>query len=325
MADPYNSDLTGTVFNIQRFSVHDGPGIRTVVFIKGCSLRCMWCSNPESLVKEAQLGVYPERCIGVDKCGACLRVAPDQTALVVDDNRVVALNITHHADYLACADVCPTDALKAWGKQQSVGEVMREVLADRVFYQESGGGLTLSGGEALIQSTFAVELLKAAHAEGVNTCVETALNYKPEVLDAALPYIDIALCDLKHMDAQEHRQYIGVSNERILDNLKKVVAFGTPVVIRIPIVPGHNGTRENMLATARFIVEELGNRVKQVQLLPFKKLGEEKYAALGMPYPMAQFQAPERSEWEQSIREYAQLLNDFGIPAVAGSGSKIVI
>jgi pyruvate formate lyase activating enzyme len=127
------------------------------------------------------------------------------------------------------------------------------------------------------------------------------------------------------MDAQEHRQYIGVSNERILDNLKKVVAFGTPVVIRIPIVPGHNGTRENMLATARFIVEELGNRVKQVQLLPFKKLGEEKYAALGMPYPMAQFQAPERSEWEQSIREYAQLLNDFGIPAVAGSGSKIVI
>ena len=202
---------------------------------------------------------------------------------------------------------------------------MREVLADRDFYEESGGGMTLSGGEALIQGQFAAELLKAAHAEGINTCVETALNYKAEVLDACLPYIDLALCDLKHMDADAHKRYTAVSNELILSNLKKVVESGTPVVIRIPVVPQHNGTEDNLLATARFIADDLGGRVRQVQLLPFRKLGEDKYASLGMPYPMADFEAPPRESWEQSIRGFVDLMTAYGVPAVAGSGGKIVI
>lgn len=321
----YDSSIAGTIFNIQRFSVHDGPGIRTVVFIKGCSLRCIWCSNPESLVKQRQLGVYPERCIGIDKCGACLRAAPDESAFTVEANKVVSLQTAHLQDYLCCADVCPTDALKAWGEQVTVAEVMKEVLADRDFYEESGGGMTLSGGEALIQTRFAVELLKAARAEGINTCVETALNYKPEVLDAVLPYLDIALCDLKHMDAEAHKRYIGVSNGLVLGNLKKVAEYGTPVVIRIPVVPGHNGTDDNMHATARFIAQELGGRVKQIQLLPFRKLGEDKYASLGMDYPMADFDSPPREVWEDNIRHFAELMVSYGLPAVAGSGSKIVI
>ena len=140
MATQYNSGLVGTIFNIQRFSVHDGPGIRTVVFIKGCSLRCIWCSNPESLLKAPQLGVYPDRCIGTDKCGACLRAAPDENAFTVVDNRVLALNAANPQDYLRCAAVCPSDALKAWGEQQTVADVMQEVLADRDFSEESGGG-----------------------------------------------------------------------------------------------------------------------------------------------------------------------------------------
>lgn len=321
----YDPDVEGTIFNIQRFSVHDGPGIRTVVFIKGCSLRCIWCSNPESLTNTPQLGVYPQRCIGIDKCGACLTAAPDEGALLVQDNRVVALRAQHPQDYLVCADVCPTDALKVWGTTTTVGEVMKEVLADRDFYQESSGGLTLSGGEALIQAEFAAELLKAAHAEGINTCVETALNYRADVLDSTLPHIDLALCDLKHMDSVAHKRYTAVPNEQILANLKKVVDSGTPVVIRIPIVPDHNGTEENLRQTAVFIMNELAGRVRQVQLLPFRKLGEDKYASLGMAYPMDSFEPPPREVWEKDIRHLVDLMASYGVSAVAGAGSKIVI
>jgi len=217
--ESYDPNVPGTVFNIQRFSVHDGPGIRTVVFIKGCSLRCIWCSNPESMSRHQQIGFYPERCIGVDKCRACFEAAPDPAALVVSDGRVSGLKASNPRDYLACAAACPTSALKAWGTRTTVGEVMQEVLADKSFYEESGGGLTLSGGEALIQSRFAIELLRAARAEGINTCIETALNYPAGTLEAALPYIDLAFCDLKHMDSAAHRRFTGVGNERILRNL----------------------------------------------------------------------------------------------------------
>lgn len=321
----YDPDVEGTIFNIQRFSVHDGPGIRTVVFMKGCTLRCLWCSNPESLHARRQIGVYPQRCIGVDKCGRCLAAAPDPAALVVEDGRVTRLDADDPQDYFACAAVCPTDALKVWGQRATVGEVMREVLADRDFYEESGGGLTLSGGEALAQSAFAVELLRAARAEGVNTCVETALNYKPQILDAALPFIDLALCDLKVRDSAAHQQFTGAPNEQILANLRKVVDYGTPVVIRIPVVPEHNATDENMRETARFVVDELGGRVLQVQLLPFRKLGEDKYASLGMAYPMARLQTPEREAWEKNIRHFVDIMREIGTPAVAGAGSRIEV
>lgn len=319
----YDPDVEGTVLNIQRFSVHDGPGIRTVVFMKGCSLRCIWCSNPESMSRCQQIGFYPERCIGTDKCDACFKAAPDPLALTVKDHRVTGLETEHPADYLACAEACPTGALKAWGKRTTVGKVMREVVADREFYEESGGGLTLSGGEALLQTRFAVELLKAARAEGINTCVETALNFKPEVLEAALPWVDLALCDVKHMDATAHRRFTGVSNTRILENLERVAESGTPVVIRIPVVPGHNGTEENLMATADYLAKNLGNRVLQIQLLPFRRLGVEKYASIGMLYPMAEFEAPAREEWEQDILRFAEKMCSYGLDAVAGAGARI--
>jgi len=324
MSQAYDPGVTGTVFNIQRFSVHDGPGIRTVVFIKGCSLRCIWCSNPESLSCRVQLGINPDRCIGVDRCTACLEAAPDSKAFVLRDQRVVGLQSERPEGYLRCADACPTGALKAWGRQTTVGEVMREVMADRACYAESGGGLTLSGGEALIQTRFAAELLKAARAEGINTCVETALNYKDDVLDEVLPLVDLFLCDLKHMDAEAHRRYTGVSNEGILRNLRRIVASGAEVVIRIPVVPQHNGTERNLRATARFIADELGGRVRQIQLLPYRKLGEEKYASLGLPYPMKGFQAPPREIWESDIRNFAAMMSEYGLNAVAGAGSKLL-
>ncbi len=325
VTERYDPDLAGTVFDIQRFSVHDGPGIRTVVFLKGCSLRCIWCSNPESMRSSEELGFFPDRCIGIDKCDECRKVAPDPDAFIVRDQRITGLEAERAEDFLECAAVCPTNALTTWGKKRTVGEVMREVLADRQFYEESGGGLTLSGGEALIQTRFAVELLKAAHAEGIRTCVETALNYRPDVLDQALPHVDLALCDLKHLDPEAHLRFTGVTNERILANLMRVVESGTPVVIRIPVVPEHNGTEGNLRATAKFIAEELGGRVVQIQLLPFRKLGEKKYASLGMPYPMAEFHAPPRELWEREIRGFAEMMSSYGLNAVGGSGSKIPI
>jgi len=323
MNSHYNCELSGTVLNIQRFSVHDGPGIRTVVFLKGCSLRCIWCSNPESLSRREQLGAFPDKCIGTDKCTACIKAASDPDIVSVEDDRVTGLASDDPRDILACADACPTGALRAWGRRMRVSEVMQEVLADREFYEESGGGLTLSGGEALLQTDFAIELLKAAHAEGINTCVETALNYRSNILDRALPYIDVALCDLKHMDATAHRRFTGVSNDRILTNLRRVVAYGTPVVIRIPVVPYHNGTEENLRATASFLAENLDGRVNQVQLLPFRKLGVEKYASLGLEYPMADFEAPPREIWESDIRRYADIMGSYGLQVAPGSGARI--
>jgi pyruvate formate lyase activating enzyme len=323
MMGSYDPEVAGIVFNMQRFSVHDGPGIRTVVFIKGCSLRCVWCSNPESMSRCEQIGIYPERCIGVDKCKACFEAAPDPSALVVQEGRVTGLRTSNPRDYLASAEACPTSALRVWGRRTTVGEVMREVLGDRQFYEESGGGLTLSGGEALIQAEFAIELLKAARAEGIHTCVETALNYPAEVLDSALPYIDLAFCDLKHMDPAEHRRFTGVDNERILSNLRKIVESDTPVVIRIPVVPEHNGTEENLRATADFIASELRGRVRQVQLLPFHKLGVEKYRSLGKDYPMAGFDAPPREQWEKDIRGFAAMMRTYGIDSVAGASHRI--
>jgi len=319
----YNPDVAGIVFNMQRFSVHDGPGIRTVVFLKGCSLRCIWCSNPESMARREQIGFYPDRCIGVDRCSECFKVAPDPSALRVQDRRVVGIDAAEPRDFLVCAEACPTGAVRAWGRKVTVGEVMREVLADREFYEESGGGLTLSGGEALLQSEFAIELLKAAHAEGVHTCVETALNVRSQVLEAALPFVDLALCDLKHMDPIAHKRYTGAGNRRILENLRTVADSEIPVVVRIPVVPEHNGTEENLRATARFIADVLGDHVIQVQLLPFHKLGVEKYASLGMQYPMSDFEAPSREQWESDIRGFARLMSSFGLHAVAGASHRI--
>ena len=319
----YNPDVTGVVFNTQRFSVHDGPGIRTVVFLKGCSLRCIWCSNPESMSRRQQIGFYPDRCIGIDKCSECFGAAPDPAALNVNDQRVVGIETKDPREFLACAEACPTGAIRAWGKRVTVGEVMEEVLADREFYEESGGGLTLSGGEALVQHEFALELLKAAHAEGIHTCVETALNVRSDILDAALPLIDLALCDLKHMDPAAHKRFTGAGNRQILRNLDKVAASGTPIVIRIPVVPGHNGTEDNLRATACYLAEELEGHVIQVQLLPFRKLGLEKYRSLGIEYPMQDFEAPPREQWENDIRGFAEMMGSYGVRTVAGASHRI--
>ncbi len=318
--------LTGIVFNIQRFTVHDGPGIRTEVFLKGCPLRCLWCSNPESQKVHPQVGVYPDRCIGVDKCGFCISACPVEAggAFIVEDNRVTGINRDVCTDCLRCAEECPAmKTLEIYGKEMTVEEVMEVVLADRDFYEKSGGGVTLSGGEVFVQPEFSLALLEACKRRGLHTCVESSLHCKPDLLDRLYPFVDLVITDIKHMDPSEHKRLTGVGNERILENIRKTARGGMPLVVRIPIVADHNNSEENIAATARFIAKELDNKVKQVQLIPYRELGLEKYQSLGMDYPMGDFQAPAREAWEKNIRALVEQMKSYGVPAVAGTSNKL--
>lgn len=314
----------GIVFNIQRYTIHDGPGIRTEVFLKGCPLHCKWCSNPESIKTEIEVGVFSNRCIGVDKCGYCLTACPQsQTGIfIIEDNNISGIDRLKCTSCGKCAEACPANALKNWGKKMTVPEVMQVLLADQAFYEKSGGGVTLSGGDMLMQWEFALEVLKSCKTHSLHTCIESALHYKTDVLDQVYPYVDLVITDMKHMDSAQHKKFTGVGNELILKNIKRTVELEMPLVIRIPVVPEHNNSEENIRASAEFIAKELGNRVKQVQLLPYRQLGTEKYTSLGLDYPMADMNPVERSEWEDNIRHLVEVMKEFGVPAVAGTTTK---
>lgn len=313
--------ITGTVFNIQRFTVHDGPGIRTEIFLKGCYLRCQWCSNPESFKKEKELGVFGNKCIGISKCGFCLEACPEK-ALIVENDKITGVDKTACDNCLLCETVCPSNALKSWGKDMSVDEVMAVVKSDMAYYRQSGGGVTISGGEALYQWEFALEILRACKELGIHTCVESAFFVEPEVLEAVMPYTDLFITDIKHMDDDTHKAYTKVSNCKILANIKMVVQGQKPVVLRIPIIPGVNDQEKHFEEIGDFILNHLNNRLVQVQCLRFRRLGEEKYQSLGIDYAMKDMN-PERANFEAHIRDLVKILKNKGIPAYAGTTQKI--
>lgn len=313
---------TGIVFNIQKFTVHDGPGIRTEVFLKGCYLRCLWCSNPESLEAEIQLGLYPGRCIGIEACGKCL-AACSRDALIVRDGKIAVVDRSLCTGCMDCQKVCPTPALKCWGQEMSLEEVMKVIRDDKPFYENSGGGVTISGGEALYQWEFTKAILEQCRAEGINTCVESALQVRPEVLDEILPFTDLLITDIKCMDSVQHRKCTGSGNERILENIRRAAASGVPMVIRLPIIPGIND-REELINKAADFIESLGSSIKQVQFLRFRRLGEEKYASLGKRYNMIGINPP-REEFEEKIKHLVAIMTERGIPAYAGTTHKIII
>ena len=225
---------------------------------------------------------------------------------------------------LKCADACPAGAIRLWGKRWSVPQLMAEIEKDRSFYEKSGGGVTLSGGEVLLQWEFAAALLRACRDAGIHTCVESALHVPWEHAEAVFAYTDLVITDIKHMDSAAHKAITGAGNERILDNILRVSALGKPLVIRTPVVPGYNGDEANIRATGAFLRDKLGGRILQYQLLPYRKMGTEKYASIRRPYPMEDYRIPERGEWEPTLRRYAALLREeYGLPAVAGSGAKL--
>lgn len=315
------------VSNIQKYTIHDGPGIRTAIFFTGCTMRCLWCSNPETIDLKPRLGAYPSKCLSLDKCGHCVKVCPEKGApLEFDENGVLkAVRMTGRCDgCFKCADICPPRALKQWGTLMTIPELMKAVLEDRSFYQRTGGGVTLNGGEVLVQWEIAAMLLEECKKAGVNTCVETALNVPAAQMEAVYRFTDLVITDIKHMDTAKHKEFCGAGNELILNNIKRTVGLGKKLVIRTPVVPGYNGNEENIRAIGAFIRNVLGNQIIQYQLLPYRQLGIEKYESLGIPYPMGDYQPPERSERESElIRLCGILVNEYGIPAVPGSSQKL--
>jgi pyruvate formate lyase activating enzyme len=314
-----------TIFDIQRYTVHDGPGIRTAIFFKGCPLNCLWCSNPEGISGVLEIGVYANDCIGVAQCGWCISACPGRDSNLIDVRDGKVAGIRRNAcleDCVACAEACPNNSLRVFGRSYSVSELMRVIVADRSYYERSAGGVTLGGGDPLFQWQFVADLLRECRRYRIHTCVESELHCSREAIDAVLPHTDLILTDIKHMDPLLHRRYTGHSNVTILTNIKYIVEHEKDVVIRMPVVPGFNDDEEAVEAVAQFVVEELGNRIMQLQLLPYRVLGKEKYEALGVPYPMGDMKQPPREQYEPNIRRIADVLRSYGVPAVPGTDTK---
>lgn len=335
--------IQGNIFNIQRYTIHDGPGIRTELFLKGCPLSCKWCGNPESWALEVEPGVYTSKCIGKETCGLCRDACPYGEKLDFTEDVLTAIDRSLCIGCMACAKVCPADAIRQWGQVMSVEEAMEVVLRDRHYYESSGGGVTVSGGEPLLQADFVAELFRRCKAEGIHTCLESTFCVDWGIVEKVLPHTDLLISDIKHMDPEIHQRGTGVSNEKILENLRSLSRTSAqatglakpakPVILRIPVIPGFNDDMENMEKTADFILEEMSvcqkmggadakeGPVQMLQLLSFMRLGEEKYKSLGMSYEMEGVEV-DREAFQRQMDGFADYFNGRGIPCIVGTKEK---
>jgi len=286
------TDTKGHVLNIQHFSTNDGPGIRTTVFLKGCSLRCKWCSNPESIQKKPELGYNAGKCIGKDECGLCMPECPETAIFTVDSENEVKINWDLCTNCGKCVSVCPSNALFEFGKWMTVEEVLQEVEQDSSFYRDSGGGITISGGECMLQPEFVSELLAEAHQRGINTAIETAFNVPWSYAEKVLPHVDLVLHDHKLSDPERHKKWCGADNKLIRANQEK--AYQTfpdkKFIARTPLMPGVNDDEENIRSVLSFIRPY--KNVVDYELLPYFRYGETKYGFLGRKYELADFDPP---------------------------------
>ncbi|OON95726.1 MAG: glycyl-radical enzyme activating protein [Epulopiscium sp. Nele67-Bin005] len=312
---------SGIIFNVQRYTIHDGPGLRTEFFLKGCPLRCPWCGNPESQKSNIELGIYSKKCIGVEKCGDCIQVCKQQSLLFSEDGKIHSIDKKKCVNCRLCAKICPSVAIKEWGKVMSVEDCMEIVRKDKHFYETSGGGVTISGGDPLVQVEFVVKLFKACRLEKIHTCFESDFHAKFNKVEKLLPYTDLFIADLKHMDSLIHKQFTGVGNELILECLEQLAKTGIPIILRIPIIPNFNDTQKNMEQTADFILNNMNNNVRTLQLLSFMRLGEEKYKSLNLPYPMQDLEV-DREVLTQKVHKYVEYFSSRGIHAIAGTKEK---
>lgn len=287
-------ELEGHIFSIERYAVHDGGGIRTMVYLKGCPLRCLWCANPEGQEARSQLFFFAERCIG---CGRCLDVCPGGAARRDDADRIV------HDPVLCqgcgrCVETCYADARRLFGRTVTVAEVMTEVLKDRAFYRRSGGGVTVSGGEPTAQAEFVRELLRESRRQGLHTALETSGYCEWPQLAALAEHLDLALYDIKHMDSDEHRRLTGVPPDLILGNLRRLAELRTvEILVRVPVIPGYNDGRTNIEALAEFVAGLPG--VSGIELLPYHAYGTGKYARCGREVALADLASPTQAHLEE--------------------------
>ncbi len=297
------------IFDIKRYSINDGPGIRTTVFFKGCPLSCAWCHNPESQSSEVQKLYSLSKCIG---CGSCVEACPEK-ALILDPVEGIITDSSLCTVCGKCALVCPTKAIEMSGRQETIEKIMQSLRREIVVMDTSGGGVTFSGGEPLLHPEMLMELLKKCAEEGIHRAVDTSGFVKWEMLAGVAPHIDLFLYDIKHMNSWIHKEFTGVPNDLILSNLKVLAQMGSKIIIRIPLVEGVNAEEKNMEETAVFIAS-LAGEPKTVNLLPYHAIAERKYEKLGKNYNEGLMKEPSKETIQKSIEIFAR----HGITATVG-------
>ena len=276
----------GLIFNIERFCVHDGPGIRTVVFLKGCPLSCRWCANPEGMTPDPQVVFFADKCIG---CGQCVAVCPEGVVVQTDDGILtIAAERCRHCS--ACVEACPSRARLLYGKSMSVDEVFEEIYKDLPFYRRSEGGVTISGGEPLLQKAFTQRLLKLCADSNVHTAVETCGFSDWKTVSCTFADARLILFDFKHLHPLKHLKFTGRNNQQILENLKRLDAVGVPLIIRVPVIPGFNATADDMRTMADFVTGL--KHPHACHLLPYHAFADSKYRLFNMKRPFYLTETP---------------------------------
>ena len=304
--------MLGSIFDIQRFCIHDGPGIRTTVFVKGCPLRCQWCHNPESQKREPSLAYYDGKCIA---CGACVSACEQKChTLEVDD--LAQGRPKHKIDREKCikcgicAKACIADALELLGRRTSLDDVMSEVLRDKMFYKNSGGGMTVSGGEPLMQSEFLLALLKSAKKQGIHTCIETCGFAAAETVESIVPYTDLFLYDIKETDPKRHKELTGAPLDVIISNLKLIDGLGAKTVLRCPLIPEKNLRDDHLYGIAR-LASKLKN-VTEINVMAYHTLGSSKYEALSLVDEMKGIPAMTDEQKKECIEKISVYITELG-------------
>lgn len=300
---------SGLVFNIQRYSLHDGPGIRTTVFLKGCPLECAWCHNPEGIDCRPEILRDPSRCIA---CGRCREGCPAGGAVPIGQDGQWQDATPQCIRCGNCAQQCPAEARRLVGRRMTVAEVLAEILRDRMFYEDSCGGATFSGGEPLLQPEFVLAALGACRSREIHTAVDTSGYVRPEVLLAAARLADLFLYDLKILDDQRHRRFTGVSNQLILANLHALGQVHRNIWLRMPLVPGVNDAPDHLEQVVRLAASIPG--VRQINLLPYHAMGAAKFVRLGKTSPGGRIEPPP-PEW---VEQMAARLQHLGVPVLTG-------
>lgn len=291
---PDSSPLQGQIFSIDRFVAEDGPGIRTTVFFKGCPLRCIWCHSPQAIAAQPQLAFNNNRCIG---CGACVKACSRNAQIISTSERRVLWEKCDNCG--KCAEQCPSKALEIVGEWLTVEQIMNILERDIVYYKNSGGGVTFSGGEPMAQPHFLASCLEKCKDRGIHTALDTCGLAKWSFFRDVLPYVDLLLYDIKHMNAAKHKLYTGVDNKLILDNLVRISQRGKPIWVRFPLIPGYNDSEKNLQQVAEFVKPLMA--VEKVSLLPYNKASGVKYQFIGDKYRLERLIPHTREKVERFV------------------------
>lgn len=294
------------LFNIQKCSIHDGDGLRTLVFFKGCPLHCLWCANPESQSYRKELMEAHNKCIA---CKACVNVCP--VGAIHPTAEGFAVDRKHCIECFACADKCFAGAKYTVGKEYSIPELLKEIEKDKIFYKMKGGGVTFSGGEPLTQPDYLTEIARACRKRGIHVMLESCAVGDYNRFKTALPFIDAMYIDIKHIDSNKHKELTGLQNELILENIRKISYFDIPITIRTPIIPSLNDDKENICGIAEFI--KTLPSVKDYELLIYHRFGVNKYKALGRPYALDGLEPPTDEKMQALVKSANDVLKGSGI------------